>query len=75
MIFTSFVAYDYEEESLIILATGAKNPVSTLPIFDFALNRTQIAGFVGGRSPSELAGPGRRIIVYVCFFMCKQQDS
>ena len=35
-----------------------KNSFSTLHIFDLGLNCTRIAGFVGGCSPSELAGPG-----------------
>ena len=35
--------------------------------FGFALNRTQIAGFVGGHSPSELAGPGLFTIYCMIF--------
>ena len=68
-IFTSFVAYDYQEESLSIFATGAKNPFSTLRIFDLALSWTWIAGFAGGRSPSEPAGPGCSFIWFVRQFL------
>ena len=46
------------KRSHAFIATSAKNPFLTIHIiFGFALNRTWIAGFVGGRFFYELAGP------------------
>ena len=45
------------EEKSHSICHGRKFFFSTLCIFDLSLNRTRIAGFIGERSPSELAGP------------------
>ena len=58
------------------ICNGRKNPFSTLRIFDLALNWTRIAGFVGGRSPSELASPGYfRHFLYYKIFVLKSNFS
>ena len=54
--FNKILLKTFEEVSRILFATNAKI-LFHQHAFGFALNRKRIAGFVGGRFPTELAGP------------------
>ena len=46
-------------------ATGAKNPFSTIHIFDFELNRLWMVGLRSKHSPTMLAGLGKFFIYFL----------